>query len=249
MSGLEPLTSATSGQHSNQLSYIPNQRVYSRLLAVVTIAFRLWFVDPEGVANIYNSCRIHSFFVSLCMEIQKKKTGKMVTIKCDHCEIDFEKRQSEYKRSTSMGRQNFCSRSCVGKHSHKHLTNSSHERYNVSRHAGNRKDEYTDFRYYMKHVKSRYKEYDITLDDLKDLWELQKGICPYSNINLKLSTHTNTSSDIIHSASLDRIDSSKGYIKGNIQYVSLAINYMKSTMSHEETIQMCKIIAENYKSS
>jgi len=45
-------------------------------------------------------------------------------------------------------------------------------------------------------------------------------------------------------ASLDRIDSNIGYIKGNIQWVSQCINYMKNTMTHEETIKICKLITD-----
>lgn len=47
----------------------------------------------------------------------------------------------------------------------------------------------------------------------------------------------------INCASLDRIDSSKGYIKGNVQFVSLPINYMKSTKSDIEIRQFLKQIS------
>lgn len=44
----------------------------------------------------------------------------------------------------------------------------------------------------------------------------------------------------------NRIDSSKGYEIGNVQFISTAINYMKNTMSHEDTIKLCNIIAQKY---
>jgi hypothetical protein len=44
-------------------------------------------------------------------------------------------------------------------------------------------------------------------------------------------------------ASLDRIDSSKGYIKGNIQFISITCNYAKSDMSHEEMLTFCETIS------
>ncbi len=34
-------------------------------------------------------------------------------------------------------------------------------------------------------------------------------------------------------------------MKGNIQWVSMSMNYMKHTMSHEETLELIKIIVEN----
>ena len=48
--------------------------------------------------------------------------------------------------------------------------------------------------------------------------------------------------DIRFTASLDRIDSSKDYIKGNIQFISLAMNYMKAQMSHEQTLELITTI-------
>jgi hypothetical protein len=40
-------------------------------------------------------------------------------------------------------------------------------------------------------------------------------------------------------ASLDRIDPSKGYIKGNVQWVTKEINFMKWTLKQTEFIQKC----------
>lgn len=50
----------------------------------------------------------------------------------------------------------------------------------------------------------------------------------------------------IFTASVDRIDSSKGYIPGNIQFVSTCINYLKNTMSDKDTRFICKCIAEHF---
>lgn len=41
-------------------------------------------------------------------------------------------------------------------------------------------------------------------------------------------------------ASLDRIDSNKGYIKGNIQWVHKHINKMKSNKSDDEFLNWCR---------
>jgi myo-inositol catabolism protein IolC len=47
-------------------------------------------------------------------------------------------------------------------------------------------------------------------------------------------------------ASLDRVDSTKGYIVGNIQFISAAANMAKNNMTHEQMIEFCKIIADNW---
>lgn len=45
-------------------------------------------------------------------------------------------------------------------------------------------------------------------------------------------------------ASLDRIDSSKGYIEGNVQWVHKRINKMKLDDSDTEFIEWCRLIAD-----
>jgi hypothetical protein len=47
-------------------------------------------------------------------------------------------------------------------------------------------------------------------------------------------------------ASLDRIDSSKGYEIGNIQWVHKDINLMKGNLPEDTFISWCKLIAQNY---
>lgn len=45
-------------------------------------------------------------------------------------------------------------------------------------------------------------------------------------------------------ASLDRIDSNKGYIKGNMQWVHKDVNIMKNAYDLNYFIQICKLIVE-----
>lgn len=48
-------------------------------------------------------------------------------------------------------------------------------------------------------------------------------------------------------ASLDRIDSSKGYVEGNVQWVHKDINMMKRTYDNDYFIKMCCLVSEKYK--
>jgi hypothetical protein len=43
-------------------------------------------------------------------------------------------------------------------------------------------------------------------------------------------------------ASLDRIDSSKGYIEGNLQWLHKRINIMKGNMSEKEFLDFCESV-------
>ena len=98
-------------------------------------------------------------------------------------------------------------------------------------------------------AKKRGLKCDITIEDLQELWELQDGRCKYSNRALifnNKSFKTKKSNKIYNFASLDRIDSSKGYIKGNIQWVCIAVNLAKQQFNENEFFDL---ISDIYKSS
>lgn len=82
----------------------------------------------------------------------------------------------------------------------------------------------------------------VTIEFAWDLFLKQNRKCALSGVDLVISTthHYNT-------ASIDRIDSSKGYEEDNIQWVHKHINFMKRTYSQEYFIEMCKKVAENNK--
>lgn len=174
-----------------------------------------------------------------------KAKRKMIETICDYCHCVFEKPLSEYNRNKNLGRSNYCSRTCVGKDCNKNGKQLGNPK-SLLGYAANRKDQYTPFRYVYRNCRKRFVTCELTLEYLKSVWDSQNGICPYSGINLILPTYTTGHKNPIYTASVDRIDSSKGYVPGNIQFVSMSINYMKNTMSHDETIRMCKIIANNF---
>lgn len=175
-----------------------------------------------------------------------KINRKLITVTCDLCGKEFQKPLSEYNRNVKLGRHNFCSRSCTIKYCRTLNTPLSslqrEARENIKNYSSNRKDEYTPFRELLRRARNRFKECNLDLPYLKDLWESQEGKCSYTYLNLVLPIWNKTL-DKRYEASLDRIDSSKGYIKGNVQFVATPINYLKNTMSHEETKAYLKEIA------
>lgn len=172
------------------------------------------------------------------MKNDGRKKGKCI---CDNCGIEFEKPVSEIKRNEKLERKNFCSRTCVGKNNVKNFGELKN-RYDISQHSDWKKDEYTKFRYHYRNILKRDKIVEITMDDLKMVWDEQKGKCPYLGIDLVLSSYSRIVIDPVLSASLDRIDSTKGYIKGNIQWISRAMNYMKNGMSNDDMIRVIDLI-------
>lgn len=172
---------------------------------------------------------------------------RLVTFICDSCGKEAQKPLSEYNRNIRLGRKNFCCRSCSCTYRcnlyKDTLTNAQLQaQQNIKNYCSNRKDEWTSFRYSLRNAKKRFKEFNLTLVDLKRIWDQQKGICPYTGLKLKLPTGCNHD-NVWYRASLDRIDSSKGYVIGNIQFVSTPINYMKNIMSDLETKQYLKLIS------
>jgi hypothetical protein len=78
------------------------------------------------------------------------------------------------------------------------------------------------------------------------LWESQNGICPFTGWQLELPKWTNgwTEKQKPQRASLDRIDCSKGYIQGNVRFISVIANYARNSFDDKEVIEFCKAVTE-----
>lgn len=110
-------------------------------------------------------------------------------------------------------------------------------------------DRYSPFKKMLCVIKHRAKKSNldctITVEDMYDLYTMQNGKCKISGEDMILRRH---SGDTGHGreanvASLDRIDSSQGYVKNNLQWVTDRVNRMKVEMTMSEFINMCaKII-------
>ena len=85
-------------------------------------------------------------------------------------------------------------------------------------------------------------EFAITIEYIGDLFEKQNGICNLTGEKLTLKE---TIKDISQTASLDRIDSTKGYIEGNVQWIHKAVNRMKSNLPEKQFIELCEKIVIN----
>jgi hypothetical protein len=87
-------------------------------------------------------------------------------------------------------------------------------------------------------------EFDITIEYVYELLLKQNRKCALSGIDLYFETIGTK-----HIVSIDRIDSSKGYIVDNVQLIHKDLNFMKQSFSQEYFIEMCKFVAENNKGS
>jgi hypothetical protein len=96
-----------------------------------------------------------------------------------------------------------------------------------------------------KSAKKRQLEFNITIEYIWDLYLKQEKKCAISGENLKMTnsfSDTQTNEDA-QTASLDRIDSSKGYVIGNVQWVHKHVNMMKQNYPQDYFVKLCKKIA------
>jgi hypothetical protein len=94
-------------------------------------------------------------------------------------------------------------------------------------------------------AKIREIEFDITIEDCWELFVKQNGRCALTGVELKHWVYDTNSSIIDGDVSLDRIDSTKGYIKDNIQWVHKVINIMKSDLEENDFINWCRKVIDN----
>jgi hypothetical protein len=82
--------------------------------------------------------------------------------------------------------------------------------------------------------------HDIDREYLWEVYNAQKGRCPISHLEIK---PVYKADNLSTSASLDRKDNSKGYIRGNVQFTSMGINFAKNCFTDEQVKQLCRDIA------
>lgn len=87
-------------------------------------------------------------------------------------------------------------------------------------------------------AKKRNMEFNVSAQYLWELFLKQDRKCVFSGVELNFNKVDRT-------ASLDRIDNSKGYIEGNVQWVYRNLNFMKHTKENEFVWDMCSKVSAN----
>jgi hypothetical protein len=94
---------------------------------------------------------------------------------------------------------------------------------------------------YVSSAEQRKLEFSISMEYAWNLFLKQNKKCALSGIDLTFQTRSYSSDG---TASLDRIDSTKGYVEGNVQWVHKNINMMKQEYSLENFFKWCKLVTE-----
>ncbi len=154
---------------------------------------------------------------------QSKKAGRTIQIDCIKCTNKVFVNQKDIDTNIKK----YCSKEC------------------------RQKDCKSSYHYYIKNVKRRAfkikKEFSLDEIFLKTLLEIkQQNKCAVTGIDIFIKHPSRDVTTINDTASLDRIDSTKGYTQDNVQWVALGINYMKMDFTTEELHKMLSLIKENY---
>ncbi len=202
---------------------------------------------------IYSACPPF-LGVKICMRIKK-----LVELTCQYCKQKHHNELKEYKRQKKNGQKKFyCNNSCSARDNpvlvEKALWNKNNpiaaakrlrHFLTINGRGIKRPDNELVFSYYLRKINQRLKTIDkkksqdrniicnITIEYLKDLWNQQKSVCPYTKIEMVHPLMRGKACP--YQASLDRIDSSKGYEIGNVEFVCLFVNYGKNGFSKEQT--------------
>lgn len=86
-------------------------------------------------------------------------------------------------------------------------------------------------------------EFTCSIEQAWELYLIQDGKCSLTGIELTFGVDGGEIT-----ASLDRIDSTKGYIEGNIQWVHKYLNWAKRSHSQEYFIELCTLVASHAQS-
>ena len=168
--------------------------------------------------------------------------GNTITLTCARgsCGKIYTRALNEHTRSVRLGRKEYCGRSCAV---------SAYNKGNVHnlRKGGSAPDAKSPFRWFMRVIRDRRGkkgETDIDLEFLKNLWEEQCGVCPLTGwcMYLPISTRGWPEGSKSRRASLDRIDSSKGYTKDNVRYICVMANYAKNVYTDQDVIEFCDAV-------
>jgi len=152
-------------------------------------------------------------------------------ITCDYCGKTFEYKggKSHYERCEN----HYCSRSCQGDGNNVKQGNKIH---GLAKRKNNKQDKrYSIWCGAKKRAKLKGQEFDLQIEDIPEIPEY----CPILHIKI-IANKTNSPLD--SSPSLDRIDSKKGYIKGNVQIISNRANRIKSDATIEEVEMLLKFM-------
>jgi len=102
--------------------------------------------------------------------------------------------------------------------------------------------------YLKRKAKERGLSFEVTSEELWNLFLQQKECCALSGVLLVMETKIDKNHNLNrtnHTASLDRIDNNKPYTIDNVQWIHKVLNHMRRQYSVEEYVSWCKLVAKH----
>lgn len=186
----------------------------------------------------------------------------MVDLICEYCQKPFKRRLADVNNCKRRGFITVgCSRKCGLALRNRNYFKSEKGRSHLLRQAALNNEKATKevVERFMTRVincmkksnRLRGVEIQITREDLRATWENQGGYCAISGRlmeipDMRQESHENVGRKRTHlspwRSSLDRIDSSKGYISGNVQFVCTIANIAKADFSMDQLKTFCSLV-------
>jgi len=95
----------------------------------------------------------------------------------------------------------------------------------------------------------REKEFAVSIQYLWELFLKQNRKCALTGLELSFDCNGGLNKKKKQTckvtASIDRIDSRKGYVEGNVQWIHKHINIMKNDLPQDVFVNYCKLVARN----
>ena len=94
-------------------------------------------------------------------------------------------------------------------------------------------------------ARKRKLAFEINIEEGWALYENQNRCCALSGLPLEMKAPWDNANRRYHNtrtASLDRIDPTKGYVRGNLQWVHKEINHMKSDTAQSRFLELCQAV-------
>jgi hypothetical protein len=160
--------------------------------------------------------------------IERDKTDKCGNLRWI-CKCRCGKIQSVSGTNLRKGKSTAC-KSCGGKRQPKPKGNKSPHWTGCGEISGKHWDSV------LRHAKNRGHVVEISIEDAWALVLKQKRRCAFTGLGLLFGMN--------QTASLDRIDSTKGYVSGNVQWVHKTMNLMKNRLPEGEFIEWCRLVTD-----
>lgn len=203
--------------------------------------------NSEEIADLLNRSKNVIKFVASELKIKKpkidlsgEKFGKLLVIK--KTIKNKKKKQTTWECLCDCGKTTYCSTAVLN---FGHSTSCGCGRIEAIK-SGLEEISGTWYGNLKRRATDRDFKFEISKEYLNKLWKKQGRKCALSGLPIKISQiRSGKAYYKENTASLDRIDNTKPYIEGNVQFVHKHINYMKWTHDQDYFISLCKEVVKH----